>query len=217
MEHATPEAREKYLHDHPNADPADHTVKKDEGKKKPSFVDKLKDTGKKVLKTLLVGPDDVKIPDRKKHKDEKYDDYSPSEYFKWNPTAAVRFAMEHPTPESREKYLHDHPNANPQNHTVKEKGESGEKGAPLRPEHKEFSDKSSPYFINTKNPHLKSLGDDPAYWDRDKVRKTKNKLYGKIKNMTYKPGSPEEAKYKAMDEANRMLGNFLLKTPEEDR
>ena len=31
-------------------------------------------------------------------------------------------AMEHATPEAREKYLHEHPKADPKNHKVKEKG-----------------------------------------------------------------------------------------------
>lgn len=31
---------------------------------------------------------------------------------------AERFAMEHPTPEARRDHLHEHPNADPKNHTV---------------------------------------------------------------------------------------------------
>jgi len=36
MEHSTDEARKKYLHEHPNADPARHQVKKQEQKQQPS-------------------------------------------------------------------------------------------------------------------------------------------------------------------------------------
>lgn len=41
-------------------------------------------------------------------------------------------AMEHATPEAREKYLHEHPKANPKNHTVKGKDtDSGSKSDAL--------------------------------------------------------------------------------------
>lgn len=40
---------------------------------------------------------------------------------------AARFAMEHPTEESRKKYLKDHPNADPSNHKVK--GDGGNEDA----------------------------------------------------------------------------------------
>lgn len=72
MEHATPEAREKYLHDHPNADPSDHKVKKtekEEGEGEPkkeedeggekSAKPALDDKGKKSLKTVSQGLDDA--------------------------------------------------------------------------------------------------------------------------------------------------------------
>lgn len=44
-----------------------------------------------------------------------------------NIVASFRQAMEHATPEARKKYLHDHPQADPGNHTVKKKDE--EKGS----------------------------------------------------------------------------------------
>lgn len=52
MEHATPAAREKYLHDHPNADPKNHKVKSegggkggDPGKEKSTHVQGDKNLG----------------------------------------------------------------------------------------------------------------------------------------------------------------------------
>ena len=43
---------------------------------------------------------------------------------------ASRFAMEHATPEARDKYLHEHPKAEPRNHTVKKDEPSKSKAEP---------------------------------------------------------------------------------------
>ncbi len=115
MEHTTDDAREKYLHEHPGADPAEHTIKK---------------------RPRMIGPDNSLFepgaPFKKIDLNERAKlamSRTPAAEFQHALTArsvVARFvgamdevAMEFDTPEAMEKYLQDHPGADKSNHRVK--------------------------------------------------------------------------------------------------
>lgn len=132
-----------------------------------------------------------------------------------------RMAMEHATPEAMKKYLDAHPKADKGNHSVKkndgEKKDSG-KGSEdsgskaKRFDHPEFKDKSSPYFVNTENKHLKKFG-DPATWNYKDMMNLKEDLKKPFKRPG---GMPEGPKEKEMSEAIRQISNWGGKVHKEN-
>lgn len=60
MEHSSPEARKDYLREHPNADPKNHTVKKDEGGGKSKDKDGLSPDAKEFYRHSQNGEKSIK-------------------------------------------------------------------------------------------------------------------------------------------------------------
>jgi hypothetical protein len=79
-----------------------------------------------------------------------------------------RTGMEHPSPEARKEYLHEHPNADPGNHTVVEKGDKGgekkDEGGKksLKDRLKSLSGKART-FLDKADESVRQFIEDPAY------------------------------------------------------
>jgi hypothetical protein len=115
----------------------------------------------------------------------------------------VRIATEFPTEKALKDYLHEHPGADKSKHTV-EKGEpkSESKSEDKSEKHPQFTDKSSPYYINRDNKHLKGLG-DPEDWDERTVYALRAKLNKKLEKLDSKSPAAKE-----LNEASRAITNW---------
>jgi hypothetical protein len=130
---------------------------------------------------------------------------------------ALRFlAMEFPTEEALKSYLEKHPKANRSKHTVRgpagkgdSRGDSKSRGKPY--DYPEYSNKSSPYYVNQDNKHLKKLG-DPSEWNYMSAMRLKEKLKDKSS-----AGVKNEKEQKVLDEAIRQIGNWGLLAHQKNR
>jgi len=155
--HPSQKARNKYLREHPKADPSHHTVEKKEVRKRPKRekeyqVARLEDQIKKIEKAISEDSERLE----KATKKEKAELQKDIKRMKRNVeelqqrikalkpqkeasvfAEAVRLAMEFPTEEARKKYLQEHPKADPKKHTVKKEEPTDKKFEPSQ-KHKDL-------------------------------------------------------------------------------
>jgi hypothetical protein len=111
---------------------------------------------------------------------------------------ASRFAMEHATPEAREKYLHEHPNADPANHKV-EKGEDKGSGEGAK---KEEKGKAEPSLQNEdKTRKTVNRHDEHASNSINKLRK----MTDQMRNAYGDPAKAKQVAKKFTDEHSKFL------------
>lgn len=106
----------------------------------------------------------------------------------------LKTAMEHATPEAREKYLKEHPNADPKNHAVKGKSEGGGKSeapAKEKPAHVQGDKNLGGALQEWQGPGTPGINSAGSYFTSGKPvpRDTAEKAHKEIKQMLSEAGS----------------------------
>jgi len=95
--------------------------------------------------------------------------------------AALRFAMEHSSPEALKQYLKDHPNADPKKHTVKSKSDSEKSDSEKSDSEKSDSGKSKKPKTSVKDAQ-KAFDDAKAAYDKKGLDSSDEEDYEGLRN-----------------------------------